>query len=222
MNKQTALITGASRGIGKAIAIRLQQEGIKVLKPTRKEMDLLSNESIDRYLGSIKEPIDILVNNAGINLLDFSYDVSDDNIMETLQINLLAPLRLIRNITPQMIARRTGRIINISSIWSMVTKPRRITYSISKSGLNGMTRTLALELAPYNVLVNGVAPGYVNTELTKKNNTKEELEIIKKSIPMERLGEPDEIAELVSFLASEKNSYITGQIIIIDGGFICL
>ena len=221
MMSHTALVTGASRGIGAAIAGRLLREGVKVLTPPQSEMELLSDASIDAYLAALDEPIDILVNNAGINRLASGIEVTDDNIRETLQVNLLAPMRLIRGLAPQMRARRYGRIVNISSLWSVVSKPRRLPYATSKAGLNGMTRTLAVELAPHNVLVNAVAPGYVHTELTRQNNTEQELEAIRQTIPMQRLAEPEEIARVVSFLCSEENSYITGQTILVDGGFTC-
>jgi len=222
MNGRTALVTGASRGIGLSIANRLRSAGAKILVPNRSELDLLSNASIDTYLTSLKEPVDILINNAGINHLAAGTEIIDRDIEDTFQVNLTAPMRLIRGLAPQMIARRYGRIVNISSIWSVVSKQHRVTYSASKSGLNGMTRTLAVELAPFNILVNALAPGFVNTELTRQNNSEEELEGIRKSIPMQRLAEPDEIAEAVFFLCSEKNTYITGQVIVIDGGFTCL
>ena len=96
-----------------------------------------------------------------------------------------------------------------------------MTYSAAKAGLNGLTRALALELAPYHIMVNAVAPGYINTELTKKNNTPEALERIAEEIPLGRLGEPSEIAECVAFLCSPKNSYMTGQVIVLDGGYLC-
>lgn len=219
---KVALVTGAARGIGRAIVKKLQSEGIKVLAPTRKELDLLSNSSIDAYFKPNLEPIDILVNNAGINLLGSILELDEENVVQTTQVNLLAPLRIIRKVAPVMVSRKYGRIVNISSIWATVTKPRRVTYSMSKAGLNGLTRTLAVELAPYNVLVNSVAPGYVNTELTKQNNTPQQIEEIRKTIPLLRLAEPDEIAELVSFLTSQKNTYITGQVLVADGGFSCL
>lgn len=222
MKTKIALVTGASQGIGQAIAKRLRREDIEVLTPPMEEMDLLSNISMDAYLARLKEPVDILVNNAGINILGSGLEVSDETIKQMTQVNLLAPLRLVRAIAPGMVERKYGRIINISSIWGDITRSRRVTYSMTKSGLNGMTRTLAVELAPYNVLVNAVAPGYVNTELTKQNNSPADIEKIRNTIPLGRLAEPDEIAEVVAFLCSAKNTYITGQVIVADGGFICL
>lgn len=222
MNQKNALITGASRGIGLAIANCLKKQGIGILVPERKELNLLSEDSINKYLASLKRPIDILVNNAGINILGSIEGLTDKNINETMQVNLLAPLRITRKLAPLMIDRKYGRIVNIGSIWGIITKPGRITYTLTKSGLGGLTRSLAVEFAPYNVLVNCVAPGYVNTEMTKENNTKKELERIKKTIPVQRLCEPSEVAELVSFLCSDKNTYITGQVIAIDGGYLCV
>lgn len=221
MSRKTALVTGASRGIGLAIAHRLHSDGIKVIAPTRSELDLLSNASIDAYINSMKEDVDILVNNAGINILSALPELSDSNLNDTLQVNLISHLRLTRGFAPPMMNRRFGRIVNISSIWSAVSKHSRVSYTISKSGINGMTRALAVELAPFNVLVNAVAPGYVNTELTKQNNTEEQLETIRNTIPVQRLAEPNEIAEVVAFLCSERNTYLTGQVIIVDGGFTC-
>jgi len=222
MKEKVALITGASRGIGKAIALRMANEGIKIITPTRDEMDLEINESIDQYLKTLPTHIDILVNNAGINRIGSFQNQNDTDIFETLQINLIAPLRITRSIIPGMMDQQFGRIVNISSIWSLVSKPGRISYSISKNGLNGFTRALAVEVAPYNILVNTVAPGYVNTDLTRKNNSPEDLEGICKTIPMKRLAEPDEIAKLVAFLCSGDNTYMTGQCLVVDGGFTCV
>jgi 3-oxoacyl-[acyl-carrier protein] reductase len=218
---KTALITGGSRGIGRAISDRLSAEGCKVILPTRQEMDLLSDESIDAYLAALREPIDILVNNAGINLIASGTDVTDSFIRDTLQVNLVAPLRIIRAIAPVMISRRFGRIVNITSVWGRVTKAGRVTYSMTKAGLEGMTRTWAVELAAHAILVNAVAPGYVETDLTRQNNTEAQIETIKKTIPLNRLAIPKEIAEVVAFLVSDRNSYITGQVIMVDGGYTC-
>lgn len=219
---RTALITGASRGIGRAIAERLRTDGINTITPTRKEMDLLSDTSINSYIRSLDRPIDILINNAGINITASLPQLTDSQIRDTMQINLLAPIRLARLLAPTMMDRHYGRILSISSIWGVVTKGGRLSYSTAKSALGGMTRTLAVELGTHDILVNGLAPGYVNTELTEKNNTPAQIEVIKRSIPLGRLAEPKEIAEVAAFLVSEKNSYITGQLIVVDGGYTCL
>ncbi len=163
-----------------------------------------------------------MINNAGINSLAYIESISDDLPDKTIQVNLISQVLLAKMLVPHMKKQKYGRIINISSIWSEFSKPQRIMYSISKAGVNGFTIASAVELAPYNILVNAVAPGFVNTELTKKNNTHEELEKIKSGIPLNRLAEPEEIAKLVYFLASEENTFITGQIIFADGGFSCV
>ena len=131
-------------------------------------------------------------------------------------------MRLIRGLLPAMRAKKYGRIVNISSVWSLVSKPRRFTYSTVKSGIIGMTRAAAVEAAPDGVLVNAVAPGFVNTELTRKNDSTAEIAAIAQTIPARRLAEPSEIAAVVAFLASGQNTYITGQTIAADGGYTCL
>ena len=133
----------------------------------------------------------------------------------------MAPMRLIRALSPQMAHRGYGRIVNISSIWSGVAKPRRFVYATTKAGVNGMTRALAVEMAATGVLVNSVAPGFVNTELTQQNNSVEAITQIAANVPIGRLAEPEEIAEVVAFLCSRRNSYLTGQTIFVDGGFTC-
>jgi 3-oxoacyl-[acyl-carrier protein] reductase len=217
----TALVTGASRGIGAAIVQRLTADGYNVLAPTRQEMDLESNASIDAYLLQIRDRVDILVNDAGINRIAILSDIKDQDVDDTLRINLVAPLRIIREIAPHMQKKGFGRILNISSVWSVVSRAGRISYTMSKAALNGMTRSLAVELAPYNILVNAVAPGYVLTDLTRQNNSEAELETISKTIPLQRLADPQEIANTVAFLCSEQNTYLTGQILVVDGGFTC-
>jgi NAD(P)-dependent dehydrogenase (short-subunit alcohol dehydrogenase family) len=218
----TALVTGASRGIGAAIAVCLQGQGIRILSPSSKALDLSSSDSIDAYLSALTDTVDIVVNNAGINRLGSIDEISMNDFEEIVQINLLGHFRLTQGLVKGMKTRRYGRIVNISSIWSLVCRERRVTYSAAKAGLNGLTRAMALELAPYNILVNAIAPGYVSTDLTKKNNTASELEAITKLIPLGRLADPQEIAELVAFLCSSKNSYLTGQVIAIDGGYSCM
>lgn len=221
MKNRVALVTGASRGIGAAVAKVMRDSSVKILTPSRKEMDLSDSKSICRYVNSLDTPVDILVNNAGVNYLGGVTEITEIDIHQTLQINLVAPLLLTSMLAEKMKTRGYGRILNMSSIWSLVSREYRIVYSASKSAINGITRALALELAPYNVLVNALAPGYVNTDLTKQNNTPEQLEEIKKMIPLGRLAEPFEIAEYAAFLCSDKNTYMTGQVLVVDGGYTC-
>lgn len=218
---RTALVTGGARGIGRAIVELFRERGATVLAPSRADMDLTSNDSIEQYCGQLAVPVDILVNNAGINPLASADEFSDSDLQATLQVNLASPMRLARALVPGMAQRGYGRIVNISSIWSTVSKPRRFVYSTTKSGINGMTRALAIEFAGKGVLVNAVAPGFVNTELTRQNNPPEALRSIAGTIPVGRLAEPHEIALVVAFLCSGQNSYVTGQTILVDGGFTC-
>lgn len=221
MKKRVALVTGASKGIGAAIAAVLEKEGITVLAPPRSEMDMLNIPSIECYLSTVSGPIDILINNAGINTLAGLEELEQEHMAEMLQLNLVAPLMLTKLVAERMKQNNYGRIVNISSIWSVVAKERRLVYSAVKSAMNGVTRTLALELGAHGILVNAIAPGYVNTELTSKNNSMQQLKQICDNIPLQRLAEPHEIADIAAFLCSEKNSYMTGQILVVDGGYVC-
>ena len=221
MKGRVALITGASRGIGAATAGLFKKAGARVLTPSRSELDLSDNSSIERYVSSVEGSIDILVNNAGINFLAGLEELDQEVLRQTLQINLVAPLILTQLVAKKMKANRYGRVVNISSIWSVVAKERRLAYAASKSAMNGVTRTLAIELGEHGILVNAIAPGYVNTELTSQNNSPEQIQLISNNIPLHRLAEPEEIAEMVAFLCSEKNSYMTGQVLVVDGGYVC-
>lgn len=216
---RTAFITGASRGIGFAIANHFRRAGFRVIAPTSRELDLADPDAIDRFFLGFHEAVDVLVNNAGTNRLASIDDVSSEALAVTLQVNLQAPVLLAKALVPGMRERRYGRLLNLSSIWSTVAKARRLPYIASKSGINGVTRALAVELAPYNILVNAIAPGYVNTDLTRQNNSEQDLAAIRAVIPMQRLAEPEEIAELALFLCSEKNTYLTGQTLVMDGGY---
>jgi len=221
MNKKTVFISGATRGIGQAIYQKLKKENYKIIAPTRQELDLSNNTSIDQYLKTHKDlKIDILINNAGINFPTWIDELPDENIEQHIQINLISPIKLIRAFAPYMKKNKWGRIINVSSIFGIVARGKQTMYCATKHGINGVTKVLALELGPYNILVNSVCPGFTNTELIRRNSPEKNKAIIK-DIPLGRLAEPEEIAELVSFLISEKNTYINGAEIIIDGGFTC-
>ena len=219
MESKTALVTGASRGIGKSIKEVLTTDGIKIVSPSRNELDLSSSESIDKFLSQMSEDIDIIINNAGILKVGKHNELSSDDFHEILQVNVVAPFRIISGFVEKMKIRNFGRIVNISSVWGQKSKEGRTLYSSSKAALDALTRSLAIEFASYNILINSVAPGYIETDMRKQCNTEDELNIIRHTIPMKRFGKKIEIAELVKFLTSENNSYITGQIFTIDGGY---
>ncbi len=219
--QKNVFITGANRGIGKAIKDVLEATGqYDLITPSRKDMDLASAENITRYFSDHHPQVDVLINNAGINILNAIEDIKHQTVEEMVAVNLVAPLRLIQACVPHMKTRKWGRIINISSIFGVRSKEFRTLYSATKFGLTGITKALSRELGEYNILVNAVCPGYVNTELTKKNVPADEQERIKDSIPLNRFAEPFEIANLVKYLISDENTYITGQALVIDGGFL--
>jgi 3-oxoacyl-[acyl-carrier protein] reductase len=216
----TALVTGASRGIGKAIAVEFQQKGITVITPTRAELDLGDPNSVAQWCStSANLDIGILVNNAGINELRSITELDDDTWRRMEQINVSSPLALMRALLPGMQERRWGRIVNIASIWAHAAKERRGGYAATKAALIAATRVAALEYAPTGILVNAVSPGFTATELTYSNNSEADIATIRGRIPLGRLAEPAEIARIVVWLASNENTYITGQAIQVDGGY---
>lgn len=218
---KTVFLTGASRGIGYAIGKKLIKEKYHIIAPKRQELDLANEQSVSRYLEKHKNiSVDILINNAGINSPQWVHELEDENITNTMAINLLTPIRLIRTYAHYMMRKKWGRIINISSMFGIIARGKQVLYASSKHGLNGITKALAVELGPYNILVNSVCPGFTKTELTLRNSP-EKNEALSKSIPLGRFAEPEEVAELVAFLISEKNTYITGTEILIDGGYTC-
>jgi 3-oxoacyl-[acyl-carrier protein] reductase len=216
---KTVFITGASRGIGLATADRFTREGYTVIAPSRAEMDLMSPESINSYFSRNSISADCVINNAGINPLAYIDEITDQDLLDTVQVNLIAPVLITRALVKGMKERKYGRIINIASIWGVVSKEKRTSYSVTKNGIHGLTNTLAVELGKYNILANTVCPGFTNTELTKKNVPIEEAEKLCANIPAGRFAEPDEIASVIYFLGSDQNSYITGQKISVDGGY---
>jgi NAD(P)-dependent dehydrogenase (short-subunit alcohol dehydrogenase family) len=222
MSKRTVLITGGVRGIGAAITKTLLAKGFKIVAPTRAELDLSLPSSVEAYIAANRElPIDILINNAGINVLRSIVEIDENSWQSMLQINLNAALRLTQAYAPGMQSRGWGRILNISTIFSLVTKERRAAYSMTKAALNALTRSSAVEFGPSGVLVNALAPGYVDTALTHQNNSPEAIAAISATIPLRRLADAEELARAAAFLVSEENTYLTGQTIVVDGGFTC-
>jgi 3-oxoacyl-[acyl-carrier protein] reductase len=221
MAQRTALVTGASRGIGAAIAHELRRQDVRVLDAGRDALDLSDSASVGAWLGRHGGEVDILVNNAGINVLNAVEAITPDDWQAMVQVDLTAPLLLLQGVAPGMRARGWGRVVNISSIFGVVTRERRGAYSAVKAGLNGLTRTAAVEMAPFGVLVNSVCPGYVATDLTRQNNSPADIEKIEATIPLGRLAAPEEIARCVAWLCSEANTYLTGQTLLVDGGFTC-
>jgi 3-oxoacyl-[acyl-carrier protein] reductase len=240
---KTVLVTGATRGIGKAIAedfyhagasliltgtnpnvIDQLNENIKKHSIERKryiQADFSNDESLQTFLEELSQydRIDVCVNNAGINRINLVEDTRIEDFDLIHRVNIRAPFLICRQLAPRMKAANYGRIVNIASIWSIITRPGRSIYTASKFGLDGMSRTLAVELAQDNVLVNTVSPGFTLTELTKTTNTPEEIKEIADQIPAKRMAQPEEIAKIVLFLASDLNTYITGQNIVVDGGY---
>lgn len=213
------LVTGASRGIGKAIASIYRSKGYSVETPSREILDLADADSVAAFINTHdKDGYDIIINNAGCNLINPIDNIIESDINQMMQVNLLSPIIILRGFVPYMKRNRFGRIVNIGSIWGAIAKPGRSVYSATKHGIHGITSTLAVELASYNILVNTVAPGQTLTELTLRNNSPEEIREMEGDIPVGRLAQPEEVARLVFFLGNEENTYITGQQIIIDGG----
>jgi len=213
------LITGASRGIGRAIAEKYESNGYTIYTPTRAELDLADMVSVQKYIEKHRaDQYDIIINNAGINIINEIDHIQKIDVEKMLSVNLLAPIYLIQGFVVNMKEKKWGRIVNIGSIWGEIAKPGRSIYSATKHGIHGISNTLAAELAPYNILVNTVAPGQTLTELTLKNNSSLDIKKMEQDIPLGRLAKPEEIAEVVFFLGTDANTYITGQKIVVDGG----
>jgi NAD(P)-dependent dehydrogenase (short-subunit alcohol dehydrogenase family) len=205
------LITGGSRGIGKATVDIFKQKGHDVYSPTREELNLLGDCRLTRT------DFDIIINNGGINPTS---GIEDINSMEVMRINYLAPLSIVQQCLPYMISKGYGRIINIGSIWIELAKPQRLAYSASKSALHALSKAIVAEYGDKGIIANTISPGFIATDLTYQNNTTQQIEAKLKHVPLGRLGTPEEIAQLAYQLTVE-NSYIVGQNIIIDGGYLC-
>lgn len=231
---KTALITGGGAGIGAAITAALMRDGVRCIitgrggvRPEGMDdatgylpLDYLDPASVERAAAEIADRLhpDILINNVGVNSKAPMCDVSPGDLADILSVNLAGPYRVTQACLPHMAAQGWGRIVNISSIWSIVGNPGNTAYCASKFGVDGMTASLAAEVAHKGILVNAVAPGYIMTEIMREKYSDDALATASAHIPVGRPGRPDEVGAFATWLASDANTYITGQNIRIDGG----
>ena len=241
---KVALVTGATRGIGKQIALTLSKQGYDIVVNYRKECDELTNlkneieqnnvecllvkgdvssfEDCERFVKQAIEKfgkIDVLVNNAGITKDMLLARMKKEDFSQVIDTNLVGTFNVTKNVIPYMMKARSGRVINISSVVGVTGNAGQTNYSASKAGIIGFTKSLAKEVASRNIAVNAIAPGFIETDMTDvlKDEVKDE---IAKNIPLKRMGKTEDVANLVKFLASEESSYITGQVINVDGGMV--
>lgn len=226
-----ALITGGSRGIGAAIVECFLREGASVTVLGKSpsgisdkfkfiQCDLSSEQETAEACKKIKSlGIDILINNAGINKIGVAHEADLADWERVQAVNVRAPFMLAQACLPHMLEGKWGRIVGIGSVFGSITRAGRVSYSTSKAALAGMTRSLAIDYATTGILCNTVSPGFIDTELTRKILTPAEIEQLCQQVPMRRLGKASEIAEYVLFLSSDRNTFITGQDLVVDGGF---
>ena len=234
---KVALVTGASRGIGKAIATQLQTLGATVIGTATSEhgaeniseylgagnglvLNVTSDDSIAAMFATIKEThggVDILVNNAGITRDNLFMRMKDDEWHDIINTNLTSVFKVSKAVVRSMMKKRNGRIINIGSVVGSMGNAGQVNYSTAKAGLLGFTKSLAREIASRGITVNTVSPGFIDTDMTK-TLTDEQKEGIFSQVPANRLGKPEEIASTVAFLASDAAAYITGETIHVNGG----
>ena len=230
--KHRAVVTGATRGIGYAIAERLLKDGLEVIVTGTKkngkhpagssyyQVDFLDEDSTNKFINFLKkQQINILVNNAGINKISEFSSIDIDDFDRILRINLRAPFQICQAVIPYMEKIKWGRIVNLTSVFGNISKEYRAAYSSSKFGLDGMTLALAAEVSEKGILANSVGPGIIDTDMTRDVLGDSGIAKLKGQIPMKRLGQVSEIASLVSWLVSNENTYMTGQNLMIDGGF---
>ncbi|MBU6081329.1 3-oxoacyl-[acyl-carrier-protein] reductase [Allobacillus halotolerans] len=241
---KAALVTGASRGIGRAIALNLGKNGANVVvnysgskekaEAVVEEIKSFGQEAIavqanvadtDDVKRMVKETIDtfgsldILVNNAGITRDNLLMRMKEEEFDQVIDTNLKGVFNCTKAVTRQMMKQRAGKIVNLASIVGVSGNPGQVNYVAAKAGVIGMTKSVAKELATRNVHVNAVAPGFISTEMTDEL-TDEQKQSMYDMIPLNRLGDPEDVANVVKFLASEESDYMTGQTIHVDGGMV--
>lgn len=242
MTKKTALITGGTKGIGKAIASVLAQNDYNIVLNYRSNEEVANKtkEELISFGAEVKlakgdvsklddckniidlgietfGKIDVLVNNAGINRDNLIVRMSEEDFDDVINSNLKSAFLMMKLVSRHMSKNRYGKIINISSVVGIAGNAGQVNYAASKAGIIGMTKSLAKELGSRNVLVNAIAPGFIKSDMTEKLDEKT-IDKYKQSISLNRLGEAEDVANLVKFLASDESNYITGQVISVDGG----
>lgn len=239
---KTAIVTGGSRGIGRAICVALAQEGANVVtcyahgadganetvklcqeygvKAEAIKADVANNDDVAAMITKVKSEygsVDILVNNAGITKDNLILKMNEADFNQVIDTNLKGAFLCIQNVAKIMLKQKSGKIINISSVVGVSGNAGQANYAASKAGLIGLTKSVAKELGSRGITVNAVAPGFIETDMTAKLPD-EVVDEMKKSIPMKSLGQVEDVANLVAFLASDHARYITGQVICVDGG----
>ena len=215
LNGKTALVTGASRGIGRAIALRLAEDGVNAKAYRCNVADSAAvNETVKAVTNDLGK-IDILVNNAGITRDGLMLRMKDEDFDAVLDTNLKGAFNMIRACYSGFIRKKSGRIINISSVSGIMGNAGQANYSASKAGVIGLTKSVARELASRGITCNAVAPGFIQTDMTENLGDNNPL---LNSIPLGRMGKPEDIAAAVAFLASDSAAYITGEVLKVDGG----
>lgn len=236
---KTVLITGGSRGIGKSMVELFSKNGYRVaftyknseneakeLEKTTGAFPIRADSAHETdVIEAVKKArnvlgiIDCLINNAGISSFSLFSDISVELWNETIDVNLTGAFLYTREVIPEMISKKQGRIINITSMWGIVGSSCEVHYSAAKAGLIGMTKALAKELGPSGITVNAIAPGVINTDMNK-NLSEEDILSLKEETPLMRIGEGKDVAEAAFFLASDQASFITGEVLNVSGGFI--
>ena len=240
LSGKVAMVTGSTRGIGRAIAAALVRTGAKVAVIGRDQAkseqaaaelgggargfacDVTKQDSVEAAVAAIEKDlggIDILVNNAGVTKDNVFLRLADADFDIVLEANLKGAFRTIRAASRGMMKKRWGRIINVSSVVGLIGNKGQANYAASKAGLIGLTKSIARELASRGITVNAIAPGFIETDMTNAL-TPEQREALAKQIPLERLGKPEDVAAAVLFLASDGAAYITGQVLVVDGGMV--
>lgn len=216
---RNVFLLGGHGDIGTAIGQKFTDAGDVVFRPTRQELDLEKIEQIDAFMSGLRNPIDVLINCAGWNNPKPGDLVSIEEIQRGMQINICGFHRIAQIVAETMKEKREGHILALSSLYGFISRKNRLPYVMAKHALNGWVKTMAIEWGEYNIKVNALSPGYVDTQMTRKNNDESTIKAFAERIPLRRLANPKDIAEVAYFLCSPNNQYINGHDLVVDGGY---